>query len=127
MLGQVFAYLPNIVAAGLILVVGWFVARIVRRIVTGLLAAAGVDRLSERVGLGAALGRQTLSGLLGLLVYILILVPVLISALNALQIEAVTRPATNMLNTFLAAIPNIFAAAVVLAISYVVGGWSPAS
>jgi hypothetical protein len=121
MLAQVFAYLPNIVAAGLILVVGWFVARIVRRIVTGLLAAVGVDRLSERVGLGAALGRQTLSGLLGLLVYIFILVPVLISALDALQIEAVTRPATNMLNTFLAAIPNIFAAAVVLAISYVVG------
>jgi hypothetical protein len=121
MLAQVFAYLPNIVAAGLILVVGWFVARIVRRIVTGLLAAVGVDRLGERVGLGAALGRQTLSGLLGLLVYIFILVPVLISALDALQIEAVTRPAANMLNTFLAAIPNIFAAAVVLAISYVVG------
>ena len=43
MLGQVFAYLPNIVAAGLILVIGWFVARIVRRIVTGLLAAAALD------------------------------------------------------------------------------------
>ena len=36
--------------------VGWFVARIVRRIVTGLLAAAGVDRLGERVGLGACPG-----------------------------------------------------------------------
>lgn len=121
MLNRIFGYLPNVAAAALILLVGWFVARIVQRIVTGLLAAAGVDRLGERVGLAQILGGQTLSGLLGLLVYIFILVPVLISALNALQIEAITRPATNMLNTFLAAIPNIFAAAVVLAISYVVG------
>jgi hypothetical protein len=121
MLTRILAYLPNVVAAGLILLVGWFVARIVRRIVTGLLAAAGVDRLGERVGLSQVLGRQTLSGLVGLVVYIFILVPVLISALNALQIEAVTRPATNMLDTFLAAIPNIFAAAVVLAIAYIVG------
>jgi hypothetical protein len=121
MLNQILGYIPNLFAAALILIIGWFVARIVQRIVTGLLAAAGVDRLGERVGLSQVLGGQTLSGLIGLIVYILILVPVLISALNALQIEAITQPATNMLNTFLAAIPNIFAAAVVLIISYVVG------
>jgi hypothetical protein len=121
MVTRILAYLPNVVAAGLILLIGWFVARIVRRIVTGLLAAAGVDRLGERVGLSQVLGRQTLSGLVGLLAYIFILVPVLISALSALQIEAVTQPATNMLDTFLATIPNIFAAAVVLAIAYIVG------
>jgi hypothetical protein len=102
-------------------VVGWFVARIIQKIVTSLLAAAGVDRLGDRVGLSQVLGGQTLSGVLGTVVYILILLPVLISALNALQIAAVTGPATNMLNTILAAIPNIFAAAVVLFISYVVG------
>jgi hypothetical protein len=121
LLNQIFSYLPNIIAAVLIGLIGWFVARIVRRIVTGLLSAAGIDRLGERIGLGQVLGGQSLSGLIGLVVYIFILVPVLISALNALQIEAITRPATNMLNTFLAAVPNIFAAAVVLIISYVVG------
>jgi len=121
MLTHMLAFLPNVVAAGIILLVGWFVARIVRRIVTGLLAAAGANQLADRVGLSQVLGRQSLSGLVGLVVYIMILVPVLISALNALQIEAVTRPATNMLDAFLAAIPNIFAAAVVLAIAYIVG------
>jgi hypothetical protein len=121
LMNKVFGYLPNIVAAALILIVGWFVARIVQRIVTSLLAAAGVDRLGERFGLSAVLGGQSISGLLGLIVYLFILLPVIISALNALQIDAVTQPATNMLNTFLAAIPNIFAAIVVLVISYVVG------
>ncbi len=120
MLNRIFAYLPNIVAAGLILLIGWFIARIVRRIVTGLLAAAGVDRLGDQVGLTRVMGGQTLSGLIGLVLFIFILVPVIISALNALAIEAISRPATNMLNTFLAAVPNIFAAAVLLLISYVV-------
>ncbi len=120
MLNQVLGFLPNVFAAGVILLVGWFVARVVQRIVTSLLAAAGVDRLGERVGLSTALGRQRLSDVLGLLVYVLILLPVLISALDTLGIEAVSRPATNMLNTILAAIPNIFAAAVVLIIAYVV-------
>jgi hypothetical protein len=121
MLNQIFGYLPNLFAAALILVVGWFVARIIQKIVTSLLAAAGVDRLGDQVGLSQVLGGQSLSGVLGTVVYIFVLLPVLISALNALQIAAVTGPATNMLNTILAAIPNIFAAAAVLIISYVVG------
>jgi hypothetical protein len=121
MVNEVLAYLPNLFAAGVILAIGWFVARIVQRIVTNLLAAVGADRLSERVGLAPVLGKQQLSGLLGLIVYILILIPVLIAALNALALEAVTQPASNMLNTILGAFPDIFAAGLVLAIAYVVG------
>jgi hypothetical protein len=67
------------------------------------------------------LGKQKLSGLLGLIVYVLILIPVLIAALNALALEAITQPASNMLNAILGAIPDIFAAALVLIIAYVVG------
>lgn len=118
---RVLAFIPNIAAAALILIVGWFVARLIQRIVVGLLAGLGVDRLSERVGLSETLGSQGLSGVLGLLVYVLILVPVLIAALNALQLDAVSRPASNMLNTFLNALPHIFAAIVILGISYVIG------
>jgi hypothetical protein len=121
MVNEVLAYLPNLFAAGVILAIGWFVARIVQRIVTNLLAAVGTDRLSERVGLAPVLGKQQLSGLLGLIVYVLILIPVLIAALNALALEAVTQPASNMLNTILGAFPDIFAAGLVLAIAYVVG------
>jgi hypothetical protein len=59
--------------------------------VTNLLATIGADRLSERMGLAPALGEQRLSGLVGLVVYALILIPVLIAALNALgPLEATT-------------------------------------
>jgi hypothetical protein len=121
MINQLLGFLPNIFAAGLILAIGWFVARIVQQIVTNLLAAVGADQLSERVGLAPALGERRLSGLLGLVVYVLILIPVLIAALNALALEAITRPASNMLNAILEAIPAIFAATLVVLIAYVVG------
>ena len=121
MIDKVLGFLPNLFAAGLILAVGWFVARIVQRIVTNLLVAVGADGLSERLGLAPVLGKQRLSGLLGLVIYVLIFIPVLIAALNALALEAITRPASNMLNTILGALPAIFAASLVLAIAYAVG------
>jgi len=115
MLDKFLGFLPNLFAAVLIGVIGWFVARIVRQIVTSLLAAVGSDRLSDRVGLAP------LSKLVGLIVYILILIPVTIAALNALALEAITVPASSMLDLILEAIPAIFAAGVVLTIAYVVG------
>ncbi len=121
MIDKILAFLPNLFAAGLILAVGWLLARIVQRIVSNLLAAAGADRLSEQVGLEKALGEQKLSGLVGLVLYILILIPVLVASLNALALDAITRPASEMLNTFLTALPLVFAAALVLLIAFLVG------
>ncbi len=118
---QVLASLPNLFAVGLILVIGWFAARIVQRIVGNLLAAVGIDRLSERVGVVAVLGQQKLSSLIGLVVYVLILITVLIAALDALKMKAITEPASNMLNTVLGALPAMFGAFLVLGIAYVVG------
>lgn len=121
MIDNVLGYLPNLFAAGLIVVVGWFAARIVQRIVTNLLAAVGADKLSERIELDKVLGDQTLSGIVGFVVYVLILIPVLIAALNALALEAITQPASNMLSLILTALPSIFAAGLLLAIAYIVG------
>jgi hypothetical protein len=120
LVSAVLLYLPHLVAAALILLVGWFVARIVQRVVTNLLRAIGTDRLGERMGLVQVLGKQTLSGVIGLVVYVLILVPVLIAALDALQIASLTTPLSNMLSTMLAALPRILAAALALIIAYVV-------
>ena len=84
MLTAILGFLPNLFAAAIIFAVGWFVARIVQRIVSNLLAAVGTDRLSEKVGMASVLGQTGLSGLIGLVVYILILIPVLVAALKRL-------------------------------------------
>ena len=121
MINIVLAYLPNIFAAVIILAIGWFAARIVQRVVTNLLVAMGVDKLGEQVGLDQALGKQTLSGVIGLVCYVLVLIPVLIATLNTLGLDAITKPASDMLGIVLVALPAIFAAILLLAIAYVVG------
>ena len=62
-----------------------------------------------------------LSGLLGLITYVLILFPVLISSLNALQLAAITEPASDMLGTILDVIPSLFAAVLLVSVAYLVG------
>lgn len=118
---ELLAFLPNLLGAALILLVGWLVARIVRNMVVNLLAAAGTDRLAERVGIDKILAGQRLSGVIGMIVYVLILVPVLIAALNTLAIQSVTEPASQMLERLLLALPQLFGAALVLVVAYLVG------
>ncbi|MEM9136807.1 MAG: mechanosensitive ion channel [Cyanobacteria bacterium P01_F01_bin.42] len=112
--------LPNIIGAGFLGLVGWFVAKIVRTIVTNLASALGADQFGERFGLTRATGGRGLSWLAGTVVFISILVPVGISVLNALKIEAVSTPASNMLTDILAAGPRIFTATIILGVSYII-------
>jgi hypothetical protein len=121
MLDVILRFVPNLLAAAVIGLVGWFVARTVRRIVTSLVAAVGVDRAGERIGLGMRPGGLLISEILGLTCYVLILVPVLISSLNALHLSAITEPATRMLAIAFELVPNVVGAGLVLLLAYVVG------
>jgi hypothetical protein len=121
LLNEILAILPNILAAVLIGAAGWLIAQVVRRIVTNLLAAAGTDRIGTRFGLRGTAGGQSLSWIIGTIVYVLILIPTAIAALNALRIDAISQPAISMLTRILNAIPQIFTAALILAIAYVIG------
>ncbi len=118
---QLLKAVPNAFAAALVLLIGWFLARIVRQIVTNLLAAAGIDDLGTRAGLQNTVGRLELSKSVGTIVYALVLIPVIIQALDALKVEAISLPAINMLDTIIAAIPGILGAVLLLAAAYVVG------
>ncbi len=121
MIDNILALLPNILAAGIILLIGWFIARIIRGIGVNLLSAAGVDRLSEKIGLAKTIGDKTLSGIIGMLLYILILIPIAIAALDTLKIESISTPAKQMLQTALDSVPSIFAAVVIFIIAYIIG------
>ncbi|MEL6494605.1 MAG: mechanosensitive ion channel, partial [Cyanobacteria bacterium J06623_7] len=121
MLNEILALLPNILGAAIIAAVFWFVANIVKRIVTNLLAATGIDNIGRKAGLGAGGRGQSLSSILGTVVFVLILIPGIISALEQLQISAISEPATDMLNQVLDLMPKVFAAAVVLAFFYFAG------
>ena len=118
MLDQVLAMLPNILGAVIIGAVFWFIANIVKKIVSNLLAATGVDNIGRKFGLGKG-NSQTLSSIIGTVVFVLILIPGIISALERLQISAISVPATDMLNQVLEFMPKFFSAGVVLVFFYV--------
>lgn len=122
LVSEILAILPNILGAVIIGVVGWFAANIIRRIVTNLLATTGIDHLGSRFGLSqTSTSGQSLSSILGTIVYVLILIPVAIAALNTLQIQAISVPAIAMLQQILNAIPLIFTAGAILAVAYFLG------
>jgi len=134
---EIFAFLPHLLAAGLIFFVGLVVARIVRRLVETVLIAANVDGLLARVGIGSTEGtartdpdrvppgttpgatRASLARAAGILAFALIIIPVSIAALQALGIDSIAGPATVMLNEILAAIPRVVAAALWIGIAFI--------
>ena len=113
--------LPNIVAALVIGGVGWIVATVLRNLTTNLLRSAGADQIGNEAGLA---GTVQISGLAGLLVFIVVFVPALIAALDALRIEAISRPATEMLAMLLDAVPRIIAAGLILLITWLVASFA---
>ena len=121
MVGDILSAIPNIFKAGLIFAIGWFIATFVRRVVSNLLGATGVNQLGERFGLSSSVGGQSLSQILGTIVYALVLIPVAISALQALQIEAISTPAIAMLNQVMNFLPKIFSAGIILAFFFFLG------
>jgi hypothetical protein len=131
-----FAFIPNLIAAGLIFFIGLVIAKIVRRLLEGSLMAANADGWLRRAGLSGggtatapaapaasstAAAKTSLSRSLGMIVFFLIMIPVTISALDALNIEAISGPATQMLRTILDSIPLVLGALILLAIGYFVG------
>ncbi len=117
MVGTMLAAVPNFFGAVLILLIGWFIARILRQVVSNLLKVAGADTLGARIGLT---GAQSLSKLIGTIVYALVLISTITAALGELGIEAISGPATSMLNAVMEAVPAIFGAVLLLALAYMV-------
>ena len=116
MLDKFLAFLPNLVAAGIIGFAGYIIARIASEAVG--LAADWLQEFSAKAGLK---GSINLAKLLKQIVFVIVFIPVLIAAIDALKIEAISRPATDMFHQFLNAIPQIISAAVILVVFYVVG------
>jgi Conserved TM helix len=112
----VVAALPRLLGAALILFIGLFVARLLRNLVTSF--SSSLDRYGARLGLS---GSTSLSSLLGLVVYVLILLPVISATLGALGLPAVAQPVQNLIDRFLGAIPGVLSAALVIGVSYFVG------
>lgn len=107
-------FLPNVLAAFVILGVGWPIAWGLGRGVERGLRVLGADHLADRLGINAALTRGGLKPdpchLAGRMLYWGLLVVTLIASLNALDLAPVNQFAA----TFLGYIPHLITAGVIL-------------
>ncbi len=116
-------YLPAVVGAVLIFFIGFVLATIVRRMVEAAVEAMELDRRLVDAGLTHTPRGPGLARLLGILTFTLIIIPVAIAALDILNIEAISNPATAMLNNVLMTIPRVIGASLIIFIAYVIGRW----
>jgi small-conductance mechanosensitive channel len=109
-----FLWLPNLLGALALLLIGWLVARLVQFIVGGLLRRLRVDVLTERVGIAHMLSNAGLdtstSHLLARLAYWLILFVFILAGAETLGLIGIAET----LNRLVAYLPNVLAAAVIL-------------
>ncbi len=117
MMAKFVGYIPNVVGAGVIGFAGYMIASIVSE-ATGFLSER-LEGYSQKLGFNT--GEVNLTKIVRQLVFILIFIPIFIMALDTLKMDAISKPATQMLSTLLEAIPMIIAAIILLAIFYFVG------
>lgn len=123
LLNTLWGYLPNILAAVLVLWVGFFIARLIRELLVPVFDRLKINALQEKAGIQVD-DTGKLSNTLAYIVYVLILIPVIIASLQALDIQAVSAPAIRMLDTIFEFIPNILVALVIIIIGCMVARFS---
>lgn len=108
------SFVPVLLGALLILIVGWLAARILQEVLVRALKTVRVDDLAEKSGLASILRKgaigETFSELLGVFIYWLVLLAALVAAINALGMTATAE----LLDRVLLYIPNVVAGIIIL-------------
>lgn len=113
---KVVEFLPNIVAAVLLLLIGYFVAKLIGAIITKLLEKIGLDRITETSGIASAVQRSGIdasaSRLFGKIIYWLIFLTFMISAADTLGLPRVS----STIDDFVLYLPKLLGALLVIII-----------
>ncbi len=121
MLTRIANFVPSLIAALAILIVGWIVAKIIKGLVNRILAAIRFDVIAKKAGISGVLSkggikltaRQMISGL----AYWLVMIMVLVMMINALGLTA----ASQVFEGLLAYVPNVIAAIFILVLGMFLG------
>jgi hypothetical protein len=117
MLTRIMAYLPVLLGALIILIVGWIVAKAIRRLVDWLLKAVRFDTLADKAGISEILRKGDLKitarEVVSSIVYWLIIIMVLVMTVDALGLPK----SSDILESLFAYVPKVIAALLVLVVA----------
>jgi len=116
MLEKIISFVSLSMVALIVVVVGWIIAKTVRGLVSRILKALKLDKLSERAGIAKFLSKgeikYSLSDLIALIVYWLLMLIVIMVTANVLGLTTVAQ----LMDKIVLYIPNVLAAVIVLVI-----------
>jgi len=114
MLIKIWGYIPSIAGAIVILIVGWLIAKLVEAVLVRVLKAVRLDAASDKAGISNILAqgeiRLSLTELIGAVVYWIITLVVIATALGTLNLTV----AADLVARLIEYIPNILAAIFIL-------------
>lgn len=116
MFEKFFAFVPNVIAAGLILFVGVYFCQFVKTVVKGLLTNLKLAELYQKLTKQdkVAFDTDKVIDVLASVVYVLIFIPILTLALETLGVTSISTPIVNILNQFVGVIPSLLVAVILL-------------
>ncbi len=119
-LGKVLTFLPNLLAMITILIVGFFIAWVLRVVLLRFLRAIQFDRVSERWGFSKVFSKGGIAYspaiLLSRFFFWVVVLITLILGINALEVAATQNFITHFFNY----LPHLFAAILILVVGYLV-------
>ncbi len=122
-LGKIATFLPNLLVMMTILIVGFLIAWVAKKLLFHFLRAIQCDRLCERLGLSHVLSKGGVgyspSLLLSHLCYWIIVLITLILGINALEVAATQA----LVAKFFDYLPHLFTAILVLIVGYLIAGF----
>ncbi len=122
-LGKIMTFLPNLLVMFTILIVGFLIAWVIKKLILRFLRAIQFDKLSERWGLRHVLSKGGVSyspsHLLSQLFYWVIVLITLIFGVNALEVAATQALIAKFFNY----LPNLFAAILILIVGYLIASF----
>jgi small-conductance mechanosensitive channel len=120
---QVVDYTPRVLAAIIVLVAGYFIAKLVARAVTMLCERAGMQRAAERSGLWESMThmniKRNVPAIVGTIVFWGLMLVFLMASFNILKITSVS----DSISQVVAYIPNVLVATVMVVVGLLVAGF----
>lgn len=124
MFEKVLTYLPNLLSAVVILLLGLWVAQVVRKAVTGLVVISRLNSFGEQIGISKVFGNNGLASMIGVVAYVLVVIPVVISSLTALQIEVLSNSVAGFFDKLLNGASSIIGASLIIFVAVLAGSFA---
>lgn len=114
LLAQLAAFLPRLLGALLLFLIGWVIAKVLEQLIVKILKAIPIDKLADQVQLTSVLSRggikHRLSELIGMIFYWLVMLTVVTVVFNALDLTQ----AAQLFQSAVTYVPNIIAALLIV-------------